>query len=100
MVQMLVVEKLVFCMGPKDTSLSQFLMELLMIACISFIIWFSSFFTEKVGKTVLSNILEGINGLNDKESLAGNLGGRGWSRNFSELDSDSYDSPNLKPALW
>lgn len=65
-------------LGLKKTQVAgQFLMELLMIALPAFLLSYglASFFAEKVGKTVLSNVTEGINKQMTKESLAANLGG-------------------------
>ena len=64
-------------LGLKKTQVAgQFLMELLMIALPAFLLSYglASFFAEKVGKTVLSNVTEGINKQMTKESLAANLG--------------------------
>ena len=89
-------------LGLKKTQVAgQFLMELLMIALPAFLLSYglASFFAEKVGKTVLSNVTEGINKQMTKESLAANLGGGAEAESFSKTLTQIHMTVQPKQLL-
>jgi len=89
-------------LGLKKTQVAgQFLMELLMIALPAFLLSYglASFFAEKVGKTVLSNVTEGISKQMTKESLAANLGGGAEAESFSKTLTQIHMTVQPKQLL-
>ena len=89
-------------LGLKKTQVAgQFLIELLMIALPAFLLSYglASFFAEKVGNTVLSNVTEGINKQMTKESLAANLGGGAEAESFSKTLTQIHMTVQPKQLL-